>query len=191
MFLQDIKIFNVLVEFEWTKLNWLVNGSRISQNLDNSENLQMFNLKLQNIHFTSCVIKMVPGCMAFQGHLWAMQMRMLTDSPEIHPWSSREVAAGSFCKAARSEAAAQLWWTSHFQIWLILPLLKQADNLDGNFECEHSARQLGEHKVCMFLLTCNSNRATFLAQRLLFSSSGIVATGKGVMGSNSNRVSSD
>lgn len=57
----------------------------------------MFNLKLQNIHFTDCAMKMVPGYMAFQGHLWVMQMRMPIDSPENYSQSSR-VGAGVSAK---------------------------------------------------------------------------------------------
>ena len=94
----------------------------------------MFNLKLQNIHFTSNVIKMVPGYMAFQGHLWVMQMRMPTDTLEIYPQSSTEVAAGSFCKAACREPATQLHWIFCLQIWPVLLLLNWAETLDGNSE---------------------------------------------------------
>lgn len=84
--------------------------------------------------------------MAFQGHLWLMQIRMPTDSPENYPWSSREVAAGSFCKAARSEPAAQPRRTSRLQIWPVLSFLMQAEKLEGNFESEHSAQSSGDHR---------------------------------------------
>lgn len=80
-------------------------------------------------------------------------MRMPTDSPENSPWCSGEVAAGGFCKAARSEPAAQLCRTSRLQIWPVLSLLKRAQTLDSNFEAERSAQSSGDRRS-LYISAC-------------------------------------
>lgn len=128
----------------------------------------MFNLKLQNIHFTDCVIKIVPGYMAFQGHLWVMQMRMPTDSPENYSQSSRVVAGVSarclqqVCCTALLNIYPWLWPTLHFfwqmgwisgwksWIWAPCPVIRRLQNFIHS--CLHAV-QKGRH---FRLRGCNS-----------------------------------
>lgn len=127
----------------------------------------MFNLKLQNIHFTSCVMKMVPGYVTFQGHLWVIQMRMPTDSTKKLSIEQQGGGSRKFLQSCLQRAC-------HTALSNILsPDLASARpcNAGWNFGQQLQFWELCCHQdtteAYTSLLACNSNREMLQTWRLL------------------------